>query len=168
VWIPGNTGLLGNGNADMDAKQAAARDKVDDATLEVRHLKRIVSEFEFTARKNRWDNVEDNKMKENKILLSKDRTYLTGNRSEDVFISKIRIGHTRLTHGYLMKAPPERVQHLCEGCGQMNLLVECTRYDGHRVRLRGDQGLRSVLAESEGTTKRIVEFFREIDLFDEI
>jgi hypothetical protein len=49
-----------------------------------------------------------------------------------------------------------------------HLLVECTRYDGHRVRLLGNQGLSSVLAESEGTTKRIVEFFREIDLFDEI
>jgi hypothetical protein len=51
-------------------------------------------------------------MKENKILLSKDRTYLTVNRAEDVFISRIRIGHTRLTHGYQMKPPPERVQPL--------------------------------------------------------
>jgi hypothetical protein len=93
---------------------------------------------------------------------------LTGKRLEDVFISRIRIVHTRLTPGYLMKTLPERVQPLCEGCGRMNLLVECTRYDGHRVRLLGDQGLRSVLVESEGTTKRIVEFFREIDLFDEI
>jgi hypothetical protein len=74
VWIPGNTGLLGNENADTDAKQAAARDRVDDATLEVRNFKRIVSEFEFTARKNRWANVENDKMKEHKILLSKDRT----------------------------------------------------------------------------------------------
>jgi hypothetical protein len=49
-----------------------------------------------------------------------------------------------------------------------HLLVECTRYDGHRVRLLGSQGLSSVLAESEGTTKWIVEFFREIDLFDEL
>jgi hypothetical protein len=71
-----------------------------------------------------------------------------------------------------MKTPPQRVQPLCEGCGRVlrikHLLVECTRYDGHRVRLLRDQGLRSVLPESEGTTKRIIEFFREIDLFDEI
>jgi hypothetical protein len=73
-----------------------------------------------------------------------------------------------------MKPPPERVQPLCESCGRMltikHLLVECIRHDGHRVWLLGDQGLRSVLAESEGITKRIVEidFVREIDLFDEI
>jgi ribonuclease HI len=72
VWIPG---LLGNENADAEAKKAAARDRVNDATLEFRDFKRIVSEFELTASKNR----------------SKDRTYLTGNRSEDVFISRIRI-----------------------------------------------------------------------------
>jgi hypothetical protein len=53
VWIPGHTGLQGNGNADTDTKQAAARDRVDDAMLEVRDFKRIVSEFEFTACKNR-------------------------------------------------------------------------------------------------------------------
>jgi hypothetical protein len=61
---------------------------------------------------------------------------------------------------------------MCESCGRIltikYILVECTRYDGHRVRLLGDQRLRSVLAESEGTTKRIIEVFREIDLFDEI
>jgi hypothetical protein len=66
-----------------------------------------------------------------------------------------------------MNPPPERVQPLRESCGRMltikNILVECTRYDGHRVRLLGDQGLRSVLAENEGTTKRIIEVFREID-----
>jgi hypothetical protein len=34
-------------------------------------------------------------MKEHKNLPSKDRTNLTGKRSEDVFISRKRIGHTR-------------------------------------------------------------------------
>jgi hypothetical protein len=92
--------------------------------------------------------------------------------SEDVFISRVRLGHTRLTHSYLMKPLPEQVQPLCESCGRMltikHLLVECIRDDGHRVWLLGDQGLRSVLAENEGIMKRIVEFFREIDFFDEI
>jgi hypothetical protein len=144
VRILGHTGLLGNENTDAEAKQAATRDRVDVATLEFRDFRRIISEFESTARKNRKANVEANKMKEHKILLSKDRTYLTENRADDVFISRIRIGHTRFTHGYLMKPPPERVQPLCESCGRMltikHLLVECTRYDGHRVRLLGDQG----------------------------
>jgi hypothetical protein len=49
-----------------------------------------------------------------------------------------------------------------------HILVECTRYDGHRVKLLGDQRLSFVLAESESTTKRIIEFYREIDLFDKI
>jgi hypothetical protein len=119
LWIPGQTGLLGNENADAEAKKAAAQDRVDDATLEFRDIKRIVSEFEFNARKNSWGNVKDNKMKEHKILLSKDRTYLTGNRAEDVFISRIRTGHTSLTHGYLMRPLPEQVQPLCESCGRM-------------------------------------------------
>jgi hypothetical protein len=75
VWIPGHTGLLGNEKTDAEAKKAATRDRVDDATLEFRNFRRIVSEYEFTARKNRWANVEDNNMKEHKILPSKDRLY---------------------------------------------------------------------------------------------
>jgi hypothetical protein len=92
-----------------------------------------VSAFEFTARKNRWANVEGNK-----ILLSNHRKYLTGNRSEDAFISRIRI-RAHETHTRLMKTPPQRAQPLYDGCGRVltikHLLVECTRYDGHRVRL---------------------------------
>jgi hypothetical protein len=63
MWIPGHTGLPGNENTDAEAKKAGARDRVDDATLEFRNFRRIVSEFEFTAHKNRWANVEDNKIK---------------------------------------------------------------------------------------------------------
>jgi hypothetical protein len=70
VWIPGNTGLLGNESADAEAKKkTAVRDRVDDATPKFRDFKRIASEFEFIASKNRWANVEANKMKEHKILL---------------------------------------------------------------------------------------------------
>jgi hypothetical protein len=100
VWIPRHTDLLRNKNAEAEAKKAATRDRVDDATLQFRNFRRRVSEFEFTTRKNRWANVADNKMKEHKILLSKDiRTNLTGDRAEDVFISRIWIRHTILTHG---------------------------------------------------------------------
>jgi hypothetical protein len=81
VWILENTGLLGNKNADAEVKKAAARDRVDDATLEFRDFRRTVSEFEFTARKNRSTNVEDNKMKEHKNLPRIDRTFQTENRS---------------------------------------------------------------------------------------
>jgi hypothetical protein len=131
VRIPGNTGFLGNENADAEAKKQLLE---TDATPEFRNFRRIL-----IACKNRRANVEDNKMKEHKILLSRDRTYLTGSRAEVVFIFRIRIGHTRLTHGYLTRPPPERVQSLCERCRRMltikYLFVECTRYDGHRVRL---------------------------------
>jgi hypothetical protein len=112
--VCGHTGLLRNENADAEAKKATARDRVDEATLEFQDLNRIVSEFEFTARKNTRANVEDNKMKEHNILMNKNRTNLTGNRSYDAFLSRIRIVHTRLTHGYLMKTPPEREQPFCD------------------------------------------------------
>jgi hypothetical protein len=162
VWIPGHTGLLGNENADAEVKKAAARDRVDDATLEFRGFRRIVSEVGFTARKNRWTNVEDNKMKEHKNLPSKDRSNLTGKRSENVFISRKRIGHTRFTQGYLMK----RVQSFCESCGRLltikHLLVECRmhqiRWTQSKAAGRPGTAFCSVLADSGGTTKRIIEY----------
>jgi hypothetical protein len=96
-------------------------------------------------------------MKEHKILPSKDRLYLTGNTAEDVFISRIRIGHTRLSDEATSSTSATFVRKLW---AIKHLLVDCTRYDGHRVRLLGNQGLSLVLAESEGATKRIVDFFQ--------
>jgi hypothetical protein len=44
-WLNILTYWLGNENADAEAKKAATRDRVDDATIEFRDFRRKVSEF---------------------------------------------------------------------------------------------------------------------------
>jgi hypothetical protein len=51
IKILGYLDILGNENAYAGTKKAATRDRVDEATLEFRDFRRVVSKFEFTARK---------------------------------------------------------------------------------------------------------------------
>jgi hypothetical protein len=43
---------------------------------------------QLTMQNVRWTRVEDNKMREHKLKLTGCRNYLTGQRKEDVFVSK--------------------------------------------------------------------------------
>jgi hypothetical protein len=71
-------------------------------------------------------------MKDHKYLVANEIDYLTGSRDENVLASRVRIGHSRLTHGYLMVPTTERVEPVCQHCGRgltmRHVLVECDGY----------------------------------------
>jgi hypothetical protein len=81
--------------------------------------------------------AEEKKMKEHKCSVAHGRDYLTGRRAENVLIARIRIGHFRLTHGYLMVRTAERVEPQCQlNCGRgltmSHGLAGCDGYEAHR------------------------------------
>jgi hypothetical protein len=111
-------------------------------------------------------------MREHKLRLTVTKYYLTGKRKEDVFISRIRIGHSRLTHGYLMKPRAEQELPRCGKCNQIltikHILIECSEYEQKRCELWSSPDLQSVLTETLDNTRKLIEFFKEIQLFDDI
>jgi hypothetical protein len=62
--------------------------------------------------------------------------YLTGRRAEDVLVSRVRIGQSRVTHGYLMVPKAEKVEPVCQHCGRglkmRHVFNECDGYEAHR------------------------------------
>jgi hypothetical protein len=74
---------------------------LDETALEY-HWKSISAYELMTCRNRRWNAAEENKMRDHKYSVANGRDYLTGRRAQDVFVSRVRIGHSRLTHGYLM------------------------------------------------------------------
>ena len=85
-------------------------------------------------------------------------------RKKEVILSRLRIGHTRLTHGFLMCGEP---QPFCEDClvplTVQHLLIECPSLlderEKHFCSIRnsgGDYSLEKILGND----------FKESDLFD--
>jgi len=170
VWIPGHAGINGNDLADFHAKKATLRDTIDDNLISYLDLKRIIKVFEDKERNKRWRSVEENKLKEFKENVNGNRKYFTGKRAEDVFISRIRIGHTRLTHSYLMKKPSELP--LCSQCGEFltirHIIIECNQYNAIRIKVLKNRSLSQIFTEDIEHTKLLIKFFDEIKLLSSI
>ena len=101
------------------------------------------------------------------------------NRKEQVVLSRLRIGHTRLTHGYLMygETPP-----MCLRCdvqlSVMHILVECPHLGAQRNRAfpflnQSDPtncSLRNILAQNSKnfSAENVFKFLKDLNIFRQI
>ena len=118
VWVPSHIGIAGNAAADATAKIALG--------LPVSNSKVPYSDFKplITAHANKiwqglWDTEINNKLYGVQPVI-KSFTPCKLPRRDEVIIHRLRIGHTFLTHSYLLKkeSPP-----VCD-CGHTPLTVE--------------------------------------------
>ena len=118
VWVPSHIGIAGNTAADATAKAALC--------LQVSNSKVPYSDFKplITAHANKmwqqlWDTEINNKLHKIQPIIKPSNLYKLPRRDE-VIIHRLRLGHTHLTHSYLLKRelPP-----VCESC-QLPLTVE--------------------------------------------
>ena len=96
-------------------------------------------------------------------------------RSEEVVLCRLRIGHTRLTHGFLMEAKPPP---FCDDClvplTVKHLLTECPSFVNERERsfnkYRDNNGiyLLSKILGPECEVKSLFKFLKDIDILDKI
>ena len=89
-------------------------------------------------------------------------------RREEVVLSRIRIGHTRLTHGYLLTR--EKVIPICDTCDVPltvhHMLSECTKYDALRTQFDLSQSYEELLSYDNGD--KISKFLIHSNLFNKI
>jgi hypothetical protein len=89
-----------------------------------------------------------------------------------VLVSRVRIGHFRLTHEYLMMATTERVEPVCQHCGRgltmRHILVEFDGYEAHRRSFNMGRDLRSILAESIENIRKVLDYLKITALFDKV
>ena len=114
-----------------------------------------------------WQCVQNNKLKKIKDSVMKWNSSEQKNRRNEVVLCRLRLGHTKLTHGYLMegKDPPK-----CSTCGVPitvhHILIECRQFlHQRRLHLANSPKLEVVQGDDEGWVKRLLAFLNASSIF---
>lgn len=109
-----------------------------------------------------WLNTQSNKLRTIKTSTSKWIISEGITRSESMAINRLRIGHTRLTHGYLM-AKEQPIQ--CEICNTLltvkHIITQCTKYEPY---FRNHNEIELLQPHNEHTLKQILHESNLIEL----
>ena len=164
-WVPAHVGICGNERADQRAKAAAVQPWEARFPLPHSDMKPIIRECLRKRWRDQWRTTTNNKLRGIKTELGCWETSTHPNRKIEVVLARLRIGHTRLTHGWLMAGD---ARSLCEDCGEpltvAHVLVDCAALAAKRARhLRPPYTLESVLGEGCDVAG-LVCFLREADL----
>lgn len=170
MYVPAHVGIHGNEMADFEAKKATQMDEPSHPWITVNTCKAWIKSHVNTLRQQAWNEVPaENKLKSHKQDLSIERRYLLGKRHEDTVITRLRIGHTRLTHTYLMTRddPP-----MCETCQEQvtvnHILTKCAKYSSERRTNMLGATMKEVMKEDVESARKVIKFMKDINLYSEI
>jgi len=179
-WVPSHVNITGNESADKEARNVS--------TMDVEDLDECIPHTDYypvikSAIKNYWSqqwlNVENNKLREikNNINVWHSSELQTGRTAK--ILTRLRIGHTLYTHGYLMENgyPP-----YCDDCivplTVKHILSECPSFTENRVqwfpeteRMNVENTLREMLAEKPGVRfhiEKLIGFIQSVGIYSKV
>ena len=171
-WIPAHVGVRGNEEADKAAKEAISKNR-SQIKVPVSDFLPTIKQFIFKKWQRIWnEEQEDNKLKQIKPNVECWKSSHQGNRHIEVILSRLRIGHTLLTHGYLMNTPHDPVP-TCTQCRTIltveHIFIECPIFQRQRTQSIGNKTLKEILAESPTfSIYPIIKFLKSCELLNKI
>ena len=125
-WIPSHIGIAGNENVDQKPKDLTNLHPTN-FLLPYSSFKPFINKYVENKLQLLWNyNSLSNKLFEIKPVIGQSQPVVRNVRQEEVVLARLRIGHTRITHSYLLKReePP-----YCFGCDApftvRHFLLEC-------------------------------------------
>ena len=158
--------------ADQEAKEAARLPSITCKTVPHGDLKAPTKKYINAKWQRRWSSpLLANNLKYKKIRASVQcwPSSYHPNRRYEIIISRLRIGHCRLTHQFLLSGSNPPVCGYCQVTLTVeHILVDCPRYENQRLKY-GLQGRAiSILLGESAEVESLISFLKEIGLFYEI
>ena len=171
-WLPGHAGITGNDLADKEAKTAAGLNVVSTQDIPVSDVKSYIKRRIYDKWRLDWGNktIEQVKLKEICPTIKGTPINFGLSRKDTWKLTRLRIGHTRLTHSYNYTGEdmgtcvecevPMTVKHILTECG--NFALERLAHYDHR-----EVSLKKLLTDRE-YVKKVLLFLKDIRWYSEI
>ncbi|GFW97583.1 RNase H domain-containing protein [Trichonephila clavipes] len=127
-WLSSHVGIIGNEQADSAAKSATTHLPL---AVPLSDMKRVIMHHIFKIWQESWSQQLDNKLHSVKPVIG--AWSVMPMRRTDVKLTRLRIGHTRLTHRHLLfgEHAPE-----CPSCNvsyTVHILIDCPVFNHHHI-----------------------------------
>ena len=125
IQIPSHIGIQGN---EMVNKQAKTSLTLEPTSFKISfsNFKPSINKYILDQRQTSWNNSIGNKLLEIKPTIGEHQSVVRNIRREEVVLARLCLGHTRVTHSYLLLGEE---QPQCVGCDTpftvRNFLLEC-------------------------------------------
>jgi len=165
IWVPSHVGIPVNERADSIAYEATtspSSTKINTLTssenFNIKHHKLMEEWQKF------WSNLLlSNKLRNIKLSIKKLKYPPNTKRRDEVNITRAKIGHSHLTHAYLIRKEPAPI---CDTCNKTltleHIIINCTKYMEARKILKNPTTLHQAL--NEDNTDAINVFFHSINI----
>jgi ribonuclease HI len=172
-WLPGHVGIKGNELADKAAVRAASQPE-QLITLHYKDFYPVIQDAFDEKREELW-RAANQKMYEVKPTVKYWDVLRGLTRKEEVVVNRLRTGHCKLTHEYLLDGEGPRVPPICDWCQDAtqtvkHLLLLCPALANQRQQFRvfrGDVNMKVLLGEDIRVAD-VLGFLREIGAYNRI
>ena len=165
-WIPSHIGIQGN---EMVDKQAKTSFSLETASFKISfsNFKPSINKYILDQWQTSWNNSIGNKLLEIKPTTGEHQSVVRNIRKEEVVLAGLRLGHTRVTHSYLLLGEE---QPQCVGCDTpftvRHFLLECEDFEQVRNNCFHVENMKQLFQDIH--IDSIMTFLRQINLFNKI
>ena len=164
LWIPSHIGICGNEEADRHAKLALNL-QIEPLPISYQDFKPIIKSYFHNRWQDHWNHQPTNKLNEIHPTIKHAETPYFKQRRYDIVYCRLKIGHTRLTHEYLLK---REAQPICSVCNNTitikHILLDCPKYANKR--LFTATNLHDLFNMS--SPEDIIKFIKDANIFDKM
>lgn len=156
MWIPAHVGIPGNERADNLAKRGQTSRTLHNA-IPCQDLKLWFKNLIHSTWELEWTNVRDLFLRK----IKRDTTVWTDreNRTEQKKLSRLRVGHTRITHNFKSGTNFHRTCPTCDVKATVeHFLVNCPIFDMMRTKHNLPNNILNILANDKNMEEKLIQF----------